>query len=153
MILKSLTLEGIRSYREETSNEMPGGTTLFEGDIASGKSTILYAIEFALFGLGSLGGTFLLRNGARQGSVSLVLDIEGKEYIVHRSLQRKGRGIQQTDCYMKGPEGKADLSATELRERILQLLKFNEPPSPRAQSVIYRYAVFTPQEEMKEVIL
>ena len=153
MILKSLTLEGIRSYRDETPIDIPEGTTLFEGDIASGKSTVLYAIEFALFGLGSLGGTFLLRNGARQGSVSLVLDVDGKEYEVHRALQRKGRGVQQADCYMKGPDGKADLSATELRERVLQLLKFNEPPNPRAQSVIYRYAVFTPQEEMKEVIL
>ena len=153
MIMKSLTLEGIRSYKDETPIDIPVGTTLFEGDIASGKSTVLYAIEFALFGLGSLGGTFLLRNGARQGSVSLVLDVDGKEYEVHRSLQRKGRGVQQTDCYIKGPGGKENLSATELRERVLQLLKFNEPPNPRAQSVIYRYAVFTPQEEMKEVIL
>ncbi|MGA2436335.1 MAG: SMC family ATPase [Bryobacteraceae bacterium] len=153
MILKSLTLEGIRSYRDETPINLPTGTTLFEGDIASGKSTILYAIEFALFGLGSLGGTFLLRNGVREGSVSIVFDVDGKEYEVHRGLERKGRGISQTGCYIIGPDGKAILSATELRERILQLLKFNEPPNPRAQSVIYRYAVFTPQEEMKEVIL
>ncbi|MGP8057903.1 MAG: hypothetical protein ACLP9K_09920 [Nitrososphaerales archaeon] len=153
MILRSVTLEGMRSYRDETPILIPEGTTLFEGDIASGKSTILYAIEFALFGLGSLRGTFLLRNGVREGTVSLVFDADGREYEVHRSLQRKGKGIQQVDCYIRGPEGKTPLSATELRERILQILKFNEPPNPRAQSVIYRYAIFTPQEEMKEVIL
>lgn len=153
MILKSLTLGGIRSYKDETSIAIPVGITLFEGDIASGKSTILYAIEFALFGLGSLKGTFLLRNGMRQGGVTLIFEADGREYEVHRTLQRKGKGIQQTDCYIKGPDGKTPFSATELRERILQVLRFNEPPNPRAQSVIYRYAIFTPQEEMKEVIL
>ena len=153
MILKSVTLEGIRSYRESTQISLPTGTTLFEGDIASGKSTILFAIEFALFGLGSLKGAFLLNDQSGEGSVSLLFAVEGKEYEVHRGLQRKGRGVQQLDCYLKGPEGKEALSATELRERVLQVLKFNEPPNPRAQSVIYRYAIFTPQEEMKEVIL
>lgn len=152
MILRSVTLEGIRSYRDETRVEIPDGTTLFEGDIASGKSTILYAIEFALFGLGSLRGTFLLRNGEREGAVSLVFDVDGKEYEVHRGLQRKGKSVQQMDCYIKGPEGRSPLSTGELKERVLQLLRFNEPPNSRAQSVIYRYAVFTPQEEMKEVI-
>jgi DNA repair protein SbcC/Rad50 len=153
MKLRSVRLEGIRSYRDETRIEIPEGTTLFEGDIASGKSTILYAIEFALFGLGSLRGTFLLRNGVREGAVSLVVDVDGKEYEVHRGLQRKGKGVQQVDCYIKGPEGRSPLSTGELKERVLQLLRFNEPPNSRAQSVIYRYAVFTPQEEMKEVIL
>ncbi len=153
MILKSLTLEGIRSYKDETPIAIPVGTTLFEGDIASGKSTILYAIEFALFGLGSMKGTFLLRNRMKQGGVTLRFEVDEREYEVHRTLQRKGKGIQQVDCYIKGPDGKTPLSATELKERILQILRFNEPPNPRAQSVIYRYAIFTPQEEMKEVIL
>jgi exonuclease SbcC len=44
------------------------------------------------------------------------------------------------------------LSAAELKEKILEILGFNEPPNPKAQSVIYRYAIFTPQEEMKEIL-
>jgi exonuclease SbcC len=153
MILRELTLENIRSYRDETRVAISAGTTLFEGDIASGKSTLLYAIEFALFGLGSLKGSFLLRNGAKQGHVSLAFTVDGRDYEVHRTLVKKGKSIQQEECYIQGPEGKALLSPTEVKERILQILKFNEPPNPKAQSVIYRYAIFTPQEEMKEVIL
>jgi len=153
MILRKLTLENIRSYRDETRIEISTGTTLFEGDIASGKSTLLYAIEFALFGLGSLKGSFLLRNGAKQGRVSLAFEVDGREYEVHRTLVRKGKSVQQGECYIQGPEGRALLSPTEVKERILQILRFNEPPNPKAQSVIYRYAIFTPQEEMKEVIL
>ena len=152
MILKSIHLVNIRSYEDEII-EFPQGTTLFEGDIRSGKSTILYAVEFALFGLGSLRGTFLLRNGAKEGAVTLVFDVDGQEYEVFRGLKRKGKSVQQSqEGYMKGPAGKSFLSAGELKEKVLQILNFNEPLDPKAQSVIYRYAIFTPQDEMKEVI-
>ena len=49
MLLNSLVIDNIRSYEHEEV-EFPRGITLFEGDIGSGKSTILMAIEFALFG-------------------------------------------------------------------------------------------------------
>ncbi len=39
-----------------------------------------------------------------------------------------------------------------MRRKVLDILGFNEPPGARASSVIYRYAVFTPQEEMKEIL-
>jgi exonuclease SbcC len=153
MILKALTVDNIRSYKSETRVDFPLGITLFEGDIASGKSTILYAIEFGLFGLGQLRGSFLLRNEAKEGQVVLEFEMDGKDYEVHRTLIRKGKSVQQVDCYLQSPKGKAPMATTELKERVLQILKFNEPPNPRAQSVIYRYAIFTPQEEMKEIIL
>jgi len=152
MILRSLTLENIRSYKLEQPIQFPLGTVLFEGDIGCGKSTILYAIEFALFGLGSTGSSFLLRNGVREGSVTLQFEVNETAYEVHRRLVRKGKTVNQEDCYLTGPEGKSILSTTELKEKVLQVLNFNEPSNPRAQSVIYRYAIFTPQEEMKEVI-
>ena len=50
MIIHSIKLHNIRSYLEEKI-EFPKGSTLLSGDIGSGKSTILLAIEFALFGL------------------------------------------------------------------------------------------------------
>ncbi|MBC7091611.1 MAG: SMC family ATPase [Nitrososphaeria archaeon] len=152
MIMKSLRLKNIRSYIDETI-EFPLGVTLFEGDIGSGKSTILMAIEFALFGLGSEKGDALLRIGAKEGSVTLKFEVDGEEYEVYRSLARKGKGVNQVEGYIKTKEGTLHLSASEMKERILEILNFNEPPNPKAQSVIYRYAVFTPQEEMKAILL
>src|SRR5437867_1421549 len=157
MIIKSIHLENIRSY-EEASVDFSIGTTLFQGDIRSGKSTILYAIEFALFGLGSINGGFLLRNGYNEGAVGLVFDVDGQEYEVHRGLKRREKrgsnehSISQTNCWIRGPLGKIPLSSSELKEEVLKVLNFNEPPAERAQSIIYRYAVFTPQDEMKDVI-
>ena len=151
MILKTLKLENIRSYAEQTVS-FPVGTTLFEGDIGSGKSTVLMAIEFALFGLGSEKGGALLKAGAKKGLVSLCFEVEGKEYEVCRSLERKAKSVQQSDCSLKTDGTVLQLSASEMKEKILDILAFNEPPDPKAQSVIYRYAIFTPQEEMKAII-
>ena len=153
MIIKSLTLENIRSYADvDQPIQFPLGVTLFEGDMHAGKSTLLYAIEFALFGLGEFKGSFLLRNGAQRGGVTLKFEEGGQVYEVHRSLIKKQKTIQQDDCYVSSPSGKQILAPTDLKEKILQILGFNEPPNPRAQSVIYRYAIFTPQEQMKEVM-
>jgi exonuclease SbcC len=151
MILKSLHLKNIRSNKDQVI-EFPLGTTLFEGDIGSGKSTLLMAIEFTLFGLGSERGAALLRTGEKQGLVDLKFEIDGEEYEIHRSLIRKGKAVQQEKGYIKTKEGILELSPTELKEKVLEILNFNEPPNPNAQSVIYRYAVFTPQEEMKAIL-
>src|SRR5271157_22949 len=151
MILKSLRLENIRSYNKQTIT-FPMGTTLFEGDIGSGKSTILMAIEFALFGLGSEKGGALLKAGAKKGLVTLTFEVDGKEYQACRSLEKKAKGVQQSDCSLKTDDTVLQLSASEMKEKILDILSFNEPPDPKAGSYIYRYAIFTPQEEMKAII-
>ena len=151
MILKSLKLENIRSYNQQTVT-FPMGTTLFEGDIGSGKSTILMAIEFALFGLGSEKGGALLKAGAKKGLVTLSFEVDGKEYEVCRSLERKAKAVQQSDCSLKTEGTVVQLSASEIKEKVLDILAFNEPPDPKAGSYIYRYAIFTPQEEMKAII-
>jgi len=151
MILKSLKLENIRSYADQTVS-FPLGTTLFEGDIGSGKSTILMAVEFALFGLGSEKGGALLKAGEKQGSVILRFEVEGKDYEVYRRLERRAKSVQQSEGTLKIDDQIMNLSASELKEKVLEVLAFNEPPDPKAQSVIYRYAIFTPQEEMKAII-
>ena len=151
MILRSLKLENIRSY-ERATIAFPQGISLFEGDIGSGKSTILMAIEFALFGLGSQKGGSLLKTNESKGSVSLAFQVDGDEYVVRRTLLRKGGTVQQGEGHLEGPAGVTGFSPGELKERILAILEFNEPRDPRAQSLIYRYAIFTPQEEMKEIL-
>ncbi|MDA4124452.1 MAG: SMC family ATPase [Thaumarchaeota archaeon] len=151
MIIRELELKNIRSYEHVLVN-LPLGKTLFEGDIGSGKSTILMAIEFALFGLGSETGSSLLRLGEQEGEVRMRFEVDGSEYEVRRGLERKGGGVQQTDGDFEAPAEKVALSPRELKERILEVLQFNEAPEPKAQSLIFRYAVYTPQEEMKEVL-
>lgn len=152
MIFKTLQMENIRSYEKEKI-DFPSGISLFEGDVGSGKSTILMAMEFALFGLGNQRGDALLRKGSKKGSVFLSFNVEEKEYQIKRTLVRgNSNSVRQDKALLSADGRKVQLSSSEIKERILDILNFKEPPNPRAQSVIYRYAVYTPQEEMKFIL-
>ncbi len=153
MILDSLVIQNIRSYPNQEIEFSPG-ITLFTGNIGSGKSTILMAIEFALFGLGSQKGESLLSKGAESGYAILEFSIDGQMYEIKRSLKRSQRGVNHDtrNSWAKVGGEMQPLSSSELKQKILQILGFNEPVSPNAESRIYRYAVFTPQESMKEVL-
>ena len=76
MIIKSIRLNNIRSYLDE-SIDFPLGSTLLAGDIGSGKSTVLQAIEFALFGTRGAAAQ-LLRHGQDTGSVELAFSCSGR---------------------------------------------------------------------------
>lgn len=153
MIIKSITLNNIRSYKDPPSIQLKPGTILFEGDVGSGKSTILLAIEFALFGLGDIDGRYLLRHGERTGFVLLEFEVNGREYKVYRSLERKRSSVTQKEGYVVEDGVRTDYAVGEMKTRILEMLNFNERPRPKTSSLIYRYAIFTPQEMMKEVLL
>ena len=153
MILNSIELKNIRSYEHERI-EFPRGITLFEGDNGSGKSTVLMAIEFSLFGLGSQKSDSLLSKKENEGYVILNFEVDSKRYEIKRKLRRKGDSVSQESksCYLISDGEMEPLAASELKQRVLQILKFNEPSSPTSGSRIYRYAVFTPQEEMKQIL-
>ncbi len=150
MLLKKLEMQNIRSYAHDTI-DFSEGVILFEGDVGCGKSSILYAIEFALFGLGDLNASFLLRNSASSGFVKLDFEVNGKNYQVYRSLEKK-KTVQQGECFVIADGQKMLYTPSEMKPAVLQILSFKEPPNPRSQSIIYRYAVFTPQEEMKKIL-
>ena len=71
---------------------------------------------------------------------------------MQRHLVKKKNAFSQEDCILQGPEGQKAYSATEIKEKVLDILDFNEPSDPKAQSFIYRYAIYTAQEEMKAIL-
>ncbi len=154
MLLRHISLKNIRSFNDdsEASIDIPEGTVLFEGDVGSGKSTILYGVEFALFGLGDMSGSYLLSEGKSSGHVKVRLTHGGRNLEVYRGLRRKGENVVQEGCYISEDGSRTELSPGDLKQRVISLLGFNEPSHPRAESLVYRYAVFTPQEQMKEIV-
>ena len=95
MILKKLKLKNIRSYKE-FEIEFPKGSILLAGDIGTGKTSILLALQFALFGLqpGQKGAS-ILRNGTDEAYVSLELDVDNNVVILERTLKRSKSSISQ----------------------------------------------------------
>ena len=152
MIIKKIEITNIRSYKEKTTIELPMGRILFQGDIGSGKSTILSAIEFALFGLGDIDANHLLRIGESKGSVLLEFEGGGKSYEVFRSLLRRGNKIFQEEGFLYEDGVKNSYSVSELKSKILNIIGINERTQTRTTSTIYRFAIYTPQEMMKNVL-
>ena len=152
MIIKSVHLKNIRSYVDEKI-EFDKGIILFEGDIGSGKTSILMAMDFALFG-NSTREFYerLLRKGAGRGSVEIRFEHGGKEYRVYRALEKKGRGISNTESYVETPEGKISLGANEIKHYILRLMGVYVEKNRRKSLPIVKYAIYTPQETMKEIL-
>ena len=153
MKIKRIEMHNIRSYINEAI-EIPDGTMLLEGDIGSGKSTILMAIEFALFGGGDIDYSSLLRIGEDSGYVELAIEVDGKDYTLYRELKRNAKSgkIEHKTCHISSTAGRTPYSATEMKTAVLKLLKFREPKNARASSVVYRYSVYTPQEEMRIIL-
>ncbi len=152
MILKKITLENIRSYEKEEI-EFPLGSVLLSGDIGSGKTSVLLGIEFALFGLQpSQRGNSLLKNGKKQGRVILELDLNGKNVIIDRVLKKSGKNIAQEESSITIDNEKFEGSVTEIKNRVLSLLNYPLEFSKKT-NLLYKFTVYTPQEEMKQIIL
>ncbi|PIN88392.1 hypothetical protein COU61_05120, partial [Candidatus Pacearchaeota archaeon CG10_big_fil_rev_8_21_14_0_10_35_13] len=152
MIIRRITLENIRSY-DNLDLVIPEGIVLLSGDIGSGKTTVLLAIEFALFGLQpGQRGSSLLRNGCDRGSVVLELSVDDIPVRIVRGLVVKGKSISQSDTSITIDGVSEDLSSSELKNRVLTLLNY-PPEFARKTNLLYKFTVYTPQEEMKQIIL
>ncbi len=153
MHIRSLTLTNIRSYTNQTLS-FPNGSVLLSGDIGAGKSTILLAIEFALFGLkrGELSGSSLLRHGKREGSIELSFLIDEKEVFIQRTLKRGKDDIKQESGFLVINGRKKEGSPLELKAEVLALLGYPKELLTKPKDFLYRFTVYTPQEEMKAIL-
>lgn len=153
MLIRKVKLSNIRSYGEREII-FPEGSVLLSGDIGSGKSSILLSVDFALFGLrkGEISGGSLLRHGKNEGFVEAVFDIDGDEITIRRTLKRKKDSIAQDSGFIAINGVKKGLTPTELRAFMLERLGYPKDLITRNKSLIYRYTVYTPQEEMKRIL-
>jgi exonuclease SbcC len=149
-------VRNIRSYRDATL-EIGPGTTLLVGDVGSGKTSLLYAVEMALFGAAEIDAAYLIRHGSAEAEVSVQLLEDGHVFEVSRAfrrVRRKGRdAIEPTRLAYTEDGASTAYSATELRQRVIDLLGFRDNPNPRAHSDLWRWAVYVPQERMREILV
>jgi len=152
MIIKRLFIENLRSF-ERQEIIFPKGSTLLSGDIGAGKTTVLLAIEFALFGLQpSQRGSSLLRSGQDFGRAVLEFEIEGKNIIIERSLKRGKKSVSQDLASITIDREVFEGAVTEIKSRVLKILNYPGEFSKKT-NLLYKFTVYTPQEEMKQIIL
>jgi DNA repair protein SbcC/Rad50 len=153
MRLDSLELKNIRSYRS-TRIEFPDGIILLSGDIGAGKSTLLLAIEFALFGLsrGELVGSALLRHGAVDGMITLEFSVQKMRYRITRTLKRTAQSVSQDTGWLEVNGTREILTPSELRAKVYEILGYPLQFLSKQRNLLYRFTLYTPQEEMKAIL-
>jgi DNA repair protein SbcC/Rad50 len=155
MRLRHLRVRNIRSYLSGAI-DFADGTTLISGDVGAGKTSLLYAVEMALFGTSEVDAAYLVRHGAGHAEVDVVFEDAEHRYEIgrrFRRVRRKGRETFEPEAISFSVDGaKTEYSATELRQRVIELLGFADNPNPQAHSDLWRWAVYVPQERMREIL-
>ena len=154
MILNWIKLVNIRSF-VDAQIKFPTGSILLSGDIGSGKSTILSAFEFGLFGAmrGVLLSNALLRKGTSRGSVEICFSIDNKNIVIKRNLKAQNSSVIQEPGYVIINGLKTEGTSTELRAIVLDLLGYPKEMLTKSKGMIFRYTIYTPQDQMKQIIL
>ena len=95
MILKTLRLKGIRSWKE---GEIPftEGFTAIVGPKGVGKSSIITTVEFVLFGDEAFRDyAGLMRENSNSSEAVLQIEDQGRSFVITRGLTRIGNRISQ----------------------------------------------------------
>ena len=147
MKIEIVQLENIRSHVKSTVPFARGFNCLV-GGLGCGKSTILYSIDFALFGE-PLGRSYdyLLREGAETGKVTVQFVQNGKSYKISRGLKRHGKGISQDFEELKLYEGEnliASVKSDAVAEQIKAITALDKD--------LFREIVWVRQEHLKELL-
>jgi len=147
MKIDAVVLENIRSHTK-TTVLFTHGFNCIVGGVGCGKSSVLYAIDFALFG-DALGRSFdyLMREGADSSRVTLQFTHNGNTYKLTRGLKRRGKSILQDTEQLKLYQDET-LIASMKNDAIAEQLK----TITGLDKELYREIVWFRQEHLKELL-
>ncbi|WP_372910019.1 DNA double-strand break repair ATPase Rad50 [Salinigranum sp.] len=106
--------------------DLDDGVTVIHGLNGSGKSSLLDACFFALYGARALDETLddLVTTGEDEAEIDLWFTHDDAAYHVHRRLRRSGDRIQTADCTLEGPDATYD-GARDVRDRVARMLRMD----------------------------
>lgn len=147
MRVETIELENVRSHTK-SKIQFQRGFNCLVGGVGCGKSSVLYAIDFALFG-DPLGRSYeyILREGADSSKVTLQFTHSGKNYTLTRGLRKRGKGIGQDLEQLKLYENDK-LIAQVKSEAVTEQLK----AITGLDKELFREIVWVRQEQLKELL-
>ena len=148
MKIEIVQLENIRSHVKSTVPFTHGFNCLV-GGVGCGKSSVMYAIDFALFGdtIGSRSFEYLMREDADWCRVMVQFTQNGSTYKITRGLRRKGKSISQDLEQLKLFEDDklvASMKTEAIAEQFKAITGFDKD--------LYREIVWFRQEHLKDLL-
>jgi DNA repair protein SbcC/Rad50 len=148
MKIEIVQLENIRSHVKSTVPFTHGFNCLV-GGVGCGKSSVMYAVDFALFGdtIGSRSFEYLMREDADWCLVTVQFSHNGNTYKLIRGLKRKNKSIIQDFEQLKLYEDER-LVASMKTEAIAEQFK----AITGLDRDLYREIVWFRQEHLKDLL-
>ena len=126
MRFRHVRMENFKCYAD-AELDLDTGVTVIHGVNGSGKSSLLEACFFALYGSKALSDRTLddvITNGADDAEIELVFDHAGESYRIERRLRLSGERAQTAKCVLETPDGSID-GARAVREHVTELLRMD----------------------------
>ncbi len=152
MKLLSLRLENVRSHKESFI-EFNDKITVIWGKTGSGKSTILMAIYYALFGSSDLSNAEIMRRGAKNMVIELKILQSGNEYEIVRGLKRVNDSIAIDSDNLKVLKNGVQLNAlnraNDINSLVYEILGFGKDSKA---SQMFQVLSYTKQDNIRNLI-
>ena len=125
MRFEHVRLRNFKPYAD-AELDLRDGVTVIHGLNGSGKSSLLEACFFALYGARALDETLddVVTTGEDEAEVSLRFVHAGETYQITRELRRSGDRMSTTTCTLEGPDVAVD-GATDVRSFVTDLLRMD----------------------------
>lgn len=141
--LRKVEVECFRGFRDRRIFEFTDGVTLIVGPVGAGKTSLLSAVQFALYGLdfnvamGMYPREALVNVDCTEARVQLQFEVEGKGvYKVERKLSLKG-GRALEECVLETPQGEVFRGANRVNSMVEELLGLDFQEFIRSVSISY----------------
>ena len=125
MRFEHLRIRNFKPYAD-ADLDLREGVTVIHGLNGSGKSSLLEACFFALYGARALADTLdeVVTTGADEAEVRLRFVHDGDAYEITRELRRSGDRISTTTCTLDGPDVAVD-GARDVRAFVTERLRMD----------------------------
>jgi exonuclease SbcC len=152
MKILSLRMENVRSHKESFI-EFSDKITVVWGKTGSGKSTILMAIYYALFGSSDLSNAEIMRRGAKKMVIELKILQSGNEYEIVRGLKRVNDSIIIDSDNLKVLKNGVQLNAlnraNDINSLVYEMLGFGKDSKA---SQMFQVLSYTKQDNIRNLI-
>jgi exonuclease SbcC len=120
-----IRLQHFKCY-DDADLRLDTGVTVIHGLNGSGKSSLLEACFFALYGAKALDQTLdeVVTLGAEEMAVELWFDHANESYHVERQVRVRDGNARTSKCVLDGPQGTIE-GATDVRQQITDLLRMD----------------------------
>jgi len=144
-MIERLVLKDFKSH-EDSDIEFYPSLNVFLGEVGAGKTSILEAISFALFGryAGNVNNNELIRRGAEKAEISLIFSINSGRYKIDRTIHSKKTQKAKLSIFEETDWKLAVEGASAVSKSIEDLLDVD--------SSTFLAAIYASQGEIKEML-